>query len=392
MRRGLHRALLALFLAPPAPAREPPAIVLVALDTSGSIGGPERAQARNLALALLEALPPGSEAAVLTFDDQSRLVVERTTNPAPVRDAIMAARATGRFTALHDAIYDASRYLREAPDARKAIVLLTDGRDENSALNLDDGLAVATGSGIPVLTIGMGHQEERNLRRIAKLTGGDYFALADASAGMLADFIASLPAHASRPPTTVAPAAAPEEAPAQAAETPWKRWRGALWLLLVGGVLVAGVLLALGLSRRGTASGPAGPSAHDAEEPASSATVIGRMESNEEYLEKTITLSDTPALVVRGGPQSGQYYALTETSITCVGRAKANDVVLDDVSISAQHCRVRFEDGRFVLHDLKSTNGTFVNEQRVSRHALEPGDVVKLGETQLLFKMDRRKV
>src|SRR5262245_20252807 len=173
-------------------AAEPPAIVVVALDTSGSIGANDRGRARDLALDLLQALPPGSEAAVLTFDDQSRFVVERTTNPAPLRDAIMSARASGRFTALHDALYDASRYLRDAAAPRKAIVLLTDGRDENSALNLDDGLAVATGNGIPVFAVGMGQIEERTLRRIAKLTGGDYTTLAEVSAPTLAQAIAGL--------------------------------------------------------------------------------------------------------------------------------------------------------------------------------------------------------
>ena len=60
--------------------------------------------------------------------------------------------------------------------------------------------------------------------------------------------------------------------------------------------------------------------------------------------------------------------------------------MVDDVSVSSEHCRIRPEDGRFVLHDLKSTNGTFVNERRVTRHVLAEGDVIKIGETSLQFK------
>jgi pSer/pThr/pTyr-binding forkhead associated (FHA) protein len=72
-----------------------------------------------------------------------------------------------------------------------------------------------------------------------------------------------------------------------------------------------------------------------------------------------------------------------------LGGYKANDLVLDDVAVSSQHCRIRPEDGRFVVHDLKSTNGTFVNDRRIARHALVEGDVVKIGETWLQFRTDQ---
>jgi hypothetical protein len=241
----------------------------------------------------------------------------------------------------------------------------------------------------------MGRLDERTLRRIAKLTGGEYVALSNASAGTLARAIEG-PAQPPAPAASALPSAVPATAASTRADPRPARWRPTLWLLLVGGVLVAGVLLALGLSRRAATDrsdrqAPPNEPAADDHDPASSPTVIGPFESAEEQLDKTIVLSETPVLVVQGGPLSGQHYALTEASITCIGRAKANDIVLDDVSVSAQHCRIRYESGRFVLRDLKSTNGTFVDEQRISCHALEAGDVVKLGETYLQFKMDRRR-
>ena len=60
---------------------------------------------------------------------------------------------------------------------------------------------------------------------------------------------------------------------------------------------------------------------------------------------------------------------------TSLGRAKVNDIVLnEDVAVSSEHCRIRPEDGKFVLHDLKSTNGTFVNDRKVTRQPLTEGD------------------
>jgi len=419
MRRSCVRlaAGLALALTSPVPALGEPeapfAIVALVLDTSGSIRPAALARTRDLALELLGALPSGSEVAVLTFDDASRVVAERTSQSEPVRQAIMAARASGRYTALHDAVYDASRYLRDAPLARKAIVLITDGKDENSALNLDDGLAVATQGGIPVFAIGLGRVEEKTLRRIAKLTSGEYLPIAEAKAGDLAARIASLPTPTPPPPSTLAASFAEAVPPAREAEptTPASPWRGALWLLFVGAVLLAGLLILVGLSRRSarpapsllaTADGPSlgaeppelaaeEPPAED-EDPSYSPTMVGAMPLPEEYLDKTITLNELPTLVVQGGPQSGQFLVLMQNTTTCLGRARANDMVIDDVSASGQHCRIRFEKGQYVIHDLKSTNGTYVNEQRVTRQVLKAGDVLKLGETYVQFKMDRRKV
>ena len=87
--------------------------------------------------------------------------------------------------------------MRDASGARKAIVLITDGVDENSALNLEDGLRVATDGQIPVFAVGMGARpQERVLRRIAKLTSGDYIPFDRATGPELAAAIVALPAAA----------------------------------------------------------------------------------------------------------------------------------------------------------------------------------------------------
>ena len=115
------------------------------------------------------------------------------------------------------------------------------------------------------------------------------------------------------------------------------------------------------------------------------------MSSTEEYLEKTVALRERPVLTITRGPGVGQMFELGNESAMSIGRAKANEVVINDVSVSSEHCRIRPEDGHFVLHDLKSTNGTFVNERRVTRHVLAEGDVLKIGETSLLYKTDLKR-
>lgn len=385
-------------------ADTPPAIVGLVLDTSGSVGERDLERTRDLALALLSELPAGSQVAVLTFDDQSRIVVPRTSQADDVRSALAAVKTAGHHTALYDALYDASRYLRDAPPARKAIVLVTDGKDENSALNLDDGLQVAKDSGIPIFAVGVGRIEERVLRRIAKLSVGEYLEMGAASGRDLAGRILALPT----PPPAVAVATRPAADPPRVvvAAPPLSRGRKALWLVLLGGVFAAFALLLEALTRRGRTVAPSlsvagaetpraeGPQVLDdplVEDDAYSPTVIARMDTTGEYLEKTITLSERPVLIVRGGPRNGQLYILNKETTTAMGRARANDIVLEDVAVSSQHCRIRYDGRGFVLHDLKSTNGTFVNDHRVTQQALKTGDVIKLGESELLFKLDQKK-
>ncbi len=68
-----------------------------------------------------------------------------------------------------------------------------------------------------------------------------------------------------------------------------------------------------------------------------------------------------------------------------LGRHPNNTVQVLDRIVSKEHCHVDFVDGRFVLRDLGSLNGTFVNGERVSERVLNPGDEITLGSTRILF-------
>ena len=77
-------------------------------------------------------------------------------------------------------------------------------------------------------------------------------------------------------------------------------------------------------------------------------------------------------------------YTLGETMR--IGRAADNDIVVDDSRISRYHAEIRWEDDRFFVHDLKSRNGTYVNDQRItSRIALQPDGFIRVGQTRLVF-------
>ncbi|MCS7038078.1 MAG: FHA domain-containing protein [Anaerolineae bacterium] len=91
-------------------------------------------------------------------------------------------------------------------------------------------------------------------------------------------------------------------------------------------------------------------------------------------------------LVVRNGVQVGQRFELYADETLTLGRDPAQaDVVLQDPTVSARHARIRYENERFVIYDLGSTNGTFLGEYRLDRQPLVEGDELRLGNTWLLF-------
>jgi len=70
-----------------------------------------------------------------------------------------------------------------------------------------------------------------------------------------------------------------------------------------------------------------------------------------------------------------------------IGRLLNNTVAIDNPAVSGQHARLVVEGGQYILEDLNSRNGTFVNNQPINRHMLREGDVVAIGKHTLAFHM-----
>lgn len=80
-------------------------------------------------------------------------------------------------------------------------------------------------------------------------------------------------------------------------------------------------------------------------------------------------------------------FPLTQ-SVVNIGRRLDNQLVIDDPRISRNHAQLRAIKGRFVIFDLNSTGGTFVNGQRTSQSVMYPGDVISLAGVPLVFGQD----
>ncbi len=89
--------------------------------------------------------------------------------------------------------------------------------------------------------------------------------------------------------------------------------------------------------------------------------------------------------VMKSGPTPGATFPL-ESDQLIIGRDASNGVAINDVEVSRKHARLTLQGGKYVLDDLGSTNGTFINGQRLAAPAvLKAGDIVSLGEQIVLM-------
>ena len=72
-----------------------------------------------------------------------------------------------------------------------------------------------------------------------------------------------------------------------------------------------------------------------------------------------------------------------------IGRASDNDVIVDDPMVSRHHCQLKLQHGAYSFADLGSRNGSTVNGQPVSQIALGPGDLIRIGDTEIEFQVRR---
>jgi pSer/pThr/pTyr-binding forkhead associated (FHA) protein len=94
-----------------------------------------------------------------------------------------------------------------------------------------------------------------------------------------------------------------------------------------------------------------------------------------------VAVAQATALVGIEGALAGQRIAIPPTGLT-IGRETDNMLIIPDPSVSRHHARIVFENGALVVYDLNSTNGVYVNEQRISKQSLRAGDIVRFGTSR----------
>jgi hypothetical protein len=86
------------------------------------------------------------------------------------------------------------------------------------------------------------------------------------------------------------------------------------------------------------------------------------------------------------GPYANQA-AVLEKPVTTIGSVAGNDIVIADPSVSRKHVGFRKVEGGYEVADFGSTNGVYVNGERIPKKKLSVGDVVRFGNTEIVFRV-----
>lgn len=94
-----------------------------------------------------------------------------------------------------------------------------------------------------------------------------------------------------------------------------------------------------------------------------------------------------PSLVFVSGTHTGQSIPLLPTTLT-IGREHDNNIEIKDAEVARYHARILHDRGNYVVEDLESTTGTWVNGKRARRTTLNHGDVIRVGQTELAIDFE----
>ena len=152
-----------------------------------------------------------------------------------------------------------------------------------------------------------------------------------------------------------------------------------------------------GAAVQGSGSGGSAPARADTTSTISLAALEGALEAGEsagapapaEPALQEQPPAGTALLVVKRGPNAGSRFLL-DSEVTTAGRHPESDIFLDDVTVSRRHAEFVREPGGFVVRDVGSLNGTYLDRQRIEQAGLAGGDEVQIGKYRLVFLFGSR--
>jgi VWFA-related protein len=408
---------------------EPIAVVL-AIDTSGSARGKVIKHAREAAFEFVEGLGENDLVAIVDFNDQEHIISEFTSDKETLKKAIEGLKVSGTRTTLYDAIYKSLEMAsRPALPFRRVVIVLSDGKDEGSALTISDGIAKAQASNIPVYTIGLGSKvDNKPLARISRLTGGiSLLAPTSADLATLYDMISEQlknqyiltyvsssingdgQQHTLGLSVDIGDSIFKDERVFTAPKTTATTMGTWIWIAVVVLIIMIIILIIVVVTRTRASGGLKGESSPGSATISESMTIIDsemggdetvmqsiRREGGAHPPDKTIIMKGmgedfvSAWIEITKGPDKGKSFNLKEER-TKIGRSGACEISLYDDTISREQAVIVNEDGKYRLTDLASANGTFVDGKKITTRVIKDGDKIGFGNTEVVLKTVKSK-
>jgi len=151
-----------------------PASVLLIVDVSGSMAGEPMNQARQAVQQFIQALEPADSIAIMSFDSKVTLLQDFTTDRNLLSQAAARLTPAGE-TALYDAVIDGSTKISEAPQGRRLVVILTDGKATVGTERRQASLDAAAAADVSIVAVGLGAEIDRQyLGELTASTSGRF--------------------------------------------------------------------------------------------------------------------------------------------------------------------------------------------------------------------------
>ncbi len=402
--------------------------VVLVIDTSGSMLGAPLDRAKQAATAFVDALGPNDDVALVAFSDAVRAPLQGFTRDRAALAAGIASLQAGGATVLYQAVQAAVLTARMSSAPRKAIVLLTDGKNDTttSTATAAGSIGSAKNAGLPVFTIGFGDQPDvAYLQALSGATQGQYSAATAANVGdvyqriaglLRAQYVLSLdasrpadgsagtlrivadvggaPAAATAPFTRgaapAAPAAATATPPPAVAQASADGAAGGVLYVAIG-ALVAVLLVVLGLlglrrlravRRQRAVERHAGRQSDE--------TIPFARPAEGAGVATAAAPRGTGRLVERAADGAGRVFELGAGPAIVGSSPRTATIVLPaEDGVAPEHARIWLRDGRYLLHHTSGAHRrTLVGGHPADWVVLEPGDDVQFGSLRFVFEDD----
>lgn len=394
--------------------------ITLLLDCSKSMGnqgegGQEPfAMAKEAARRLIKEMGPQDVFSILAVGDTAQVVQPFTADKELLGKSLNAMKATANLTVLYEALRRALEINAQGGQGipeRRAVIVISDGKDEGSGITLDDVLESNKRSGLPFFAIGFTRVDPAhlsNLKRLALKSGGLY--VASPTAQSITKTLPAIKEHFRNSYAVQVKASGPLQAKLSVVKAVFERGGvkseavrevlltgkaaassttgGAAEAKDFGGflkknklavaamaaglvvVVVAGVLVV----KRRKARVAAEAARVEAEAMAAARSAAGG--KAERCGRLTVVSSKAEAVPV------GLGFPLQATNV--LGRGEGASIILNDAKVSRRHCEIAANGGVYTVTDLNSTNGTKVNGAAIaSPTMLRMGDVLSVGKIEL---------
>ena len=392
--------------------------LVFSIDSSKSIGRTLLSEIKISAKEIIKRSRRRDKIALYRFNDEVLMLNNFSTSRESLMRNIDKISMHGRRTLLYNSIYDAIDFLSRDGLNRKAIVVFTDGRDDGSSVTSDDVIKFARESHTPVHFVCSGSPSSmKQCGRIATLTGGRVVSLKkrNSTSTLYSGIVNSMRnQYIAQYRSIINPDGGDHHIELRLKQGTIRDRASstfsvplslslfqiphvsvlffALMIILMVMLITVIILLLLKYRKSHTC----------ATEPVLQKQHVYRQNYNlsdlttvpeDSGLKPPVITPDDPDyayarawLLQKDGPESGKKFPIFWDQIT-IGRGEYNTVVTNDQAVSIEHAKIKKVNNAFLLFDLASDNGTFLNGKKLLRpKPLYDWDEIKIGRTLFIFR------